>query len=287
MRTFNLFNSHSSLFQNAQPEIVRIIREAVPAEMIYLLGASLYQRRTETIFNCTSPASNYMGDYFLLVIVPDLEGRPMSEWEDILEQKCAPVMRTTIIVMQKGRFTEKYKEGNIFATSAQKAGAVLYDAGSIELPDLNEIEVKQPREWQKEYEKTLHRATEFLAGADLYIARDEAELAAFMIHQCFEQSLKTLILIGSGFVVDTHSIDRLLRYAGLVTYKLLEVFPADQVDRKKQLELLQKSYVGARYAYDFSPAMLNVLKLREKAKLVLDILLDAGKSGLLDVKALE
>lgn len=284
MRAFNLFSTHNTLFQNLQNEIVRTIREAVPTELIYLLGSSLYQRRTETIFNCTSPACNYMGDYFLLVIIKNSHGRPMSEWEDILEQKCAPAMRTTIIVMEEERFAEKYKEGNVFATSAQKAGAIMYDAGGVTLPDLSEIKVKQPREWKKEYEKTVHRATEFLAGADLYIAREESEIAAFMIHQCVEQSLKTLILIGSGFVVDTHSVDRLLRYGGLVTYRLLDVFHPDQVDSKKLLEILQKSYVGARYAYDFSPQMFHVVKLKEKAALVLDILVDAGKSGLLDMK---
>jgi HEPN domain-containing protein len=283
MRPFNLFSTHNSLFQNPQTEIVRIIKNSVATELIYLLGSSLYQRRTETIFNCTSPASHYMGDYFLLVIIKDGEGRRMSEWEDILEQRCAHIARVTIIVMELLPFVEKYKEGNIFATSAHSAGAVFYDAGNVELPDLNDIKVKAPRDGQKEYKKTVHRAKEFLAGAELYLAREEGELATFMIHQCFEQSLKTLVLIGSGFVVDTHSIDRLLRYAGLVTYRLLEVFPVDQADSKKLLETLQKSYVGARYAYDFSPPMLYVLKLKEKAQLVLDILIDAGKSGLLDV----
>lgn len=282
MRQFNLYSTHNSLFQNQQTEIVRIIKDSVATELIYLLGSSLYQRRTETIFSQKSPASHYMGDYFLLVVIKDTEGRRMSEWEDILEQRCAHIMRTTILVTELSPFIEKYNNGNIFATSAHSAGTVFFDAGNVVLPDMKEVIIKAPRDGQMEYRKTVHRAKEFLAGADLYIAREESEMASFMIHQSFEQSLKTLVLIGSGFVVDTHSIDRLLRYAGLVTYRLLEVFPVDHADSRKLLETLQKAYVGARYAYDFSPPMPAVQKLRTKAQLALDILVEAGNSGLLD-----
>ncbi|MGN7824876.1 HEPN domain-containing protein [Chitinophaga sp. 22536] len=282
MRPFNLYTTHNSLFQNIQPELVRIITGSVSAELIYLLGSSLYQRRTETIFNSKSPASHYTGDYFLLVVIRDAEGRRMGEWEDILEQRCGHIARTTIIVTELSPFVEKYSDGNIFATSVHSAGTVFYDAGNVVLPELNEINMKVPRDGQKEYKKTVHRVKEFLAGADLYIAREESEMASFMIHQAFEQCLKTLVLIGSGFVVDTHNIDRLLRYAGLVTCRMLDLFPVDQADNRKLLETLQKAYIGARYAYDFTPPFTSVVKLREKAQLALSILIDAGTSGLLE-----
>jgi len=205
----------------------------------------------------------------------------MGEWEDIMEQRCGHIARTTIIVTELSPFVEKYNEGNIFATSAHSAGTVFYDAGNVVLPTLSEIKMKVPRDGQKEYKKTVHRVKEFLAGADLYIAREDGELASFMIHQAFEQTLKTLVLLGSGFVVDTHNTDRLLRYAGLVTCRMLDLFPVDQADTRKLLETLQKAYIGARYAYDFSPPFPCVVKLREKAHLALNILIEAGGSLLL------
>ncbi|MBS0027082.1 HEPN domain-containing protein [Chitinophaga hostae] len=276
MRPFNLFSNQNSSLQSVQDVVVGVIRESVPTELIYILGSSHYQRRTETIFSSVSPAAHYFGDFFLLVVIKDGESRRMSEWEDILEQRCYQFARITIIAMEAASFIEKYNDGNIFVTSVHRSGIIFYDAGNIQLPEVTTIGIKQSRDGKREYTKTVHRVKEFLAGADLYIAREEGELATFMIHQCFEQSLKTIVLIGSGFVVDTHSIDRLLRYAGLVTYRLLEVFPPEQ--GRKLLEVLQKAYVGARYTYDFAPAFPHVLKLREKAQLVFNILVDTGKT---------
>lgn len=92
---------------------------------------------------------------------------------------------------------------------------------------------------------------EFLAGAELYRLRKQYALAAFLLHQAAEQCLEALVKTGTGFSTHTHSIDRLMRYAALVSYRVADLFPQQTEKDKHLFRLLQKAYIDGRYA-DYS-----------------------------------
>lgn len=92
----------------------------------------------------------------------------------------------------------------------------------------------------------------FLAGAELYTVRKQYKLAAFMLHQTAEHSLLTLLQVTTGMRVNTHNLDRLIRYASMVSYKLQHIFPRNKDNEKRLFKLLQHAYSDARYKDDYS-----------------------------------
>jgi hypothetical protein len=54
-------------FKSQEISLVAMITEAVPVEKIYMLGSSLQQQRTESIFMTDAPSCRNAGHYWLLV----------------------------------------------------------------------------------------------------------------------------------------------------------------------------------------------------------------------------
>ena len=98
-----------------------------------------------------------------------------------------------------------------------------------------------------------------------------------MLHQSAEQALRTLLKIGTGYHVNTHNIDRLIRYAGLVSYQLPDILPQKTEQQKRLFGLLQRAYVDARYKEDYKISTDDLLYLMEKVQQIHDILSAIGK----------
>ncbi len=56
-------------FKSCESKLVALIREAVHAERIYLLGSELSTRRTESVFVSEAPSCKYVSRYYLLVLI--------------------------------------------------------------------------------------------------------------------------------------------------------------------------------------------------------------------------
>ena len=122
------------------------------------------------------------------------------------------------------------------------------------------------------YIDAQNKVTEFIAGADLFMLRKETKLAAFMLHQAAEQCLHALFEISTGMYLNTHSIDKLLRYGCMICYRLPEIFPRNNDKEEKLFQLLQKAYVGARYEPDYSITLRELEKIRSKVMELKEVL---------------
>lgn len=123
----------------------------------------------------------------------------------------------------------------------------------------------------------LEKAREFLTGSELYRLRKQYAMAAFMLHQSAEQALHTLLKAGTGYHAHTHSIERLLLYASLVSYQLLDLFPRQTERDKRLFTLLQKAYIDTRYK-DYSISDDELLCLSEKVKHIHRLLAEVEKT---------
>lgn len=102
------------------------------------------------------------------------------------------------------------------------------------------------------YAKGINKVQEFIAGAELYTVRKQYKMAAFMLHQATEQSLLALLQVTTGLRMNTHNLDRLIRYSSMVSYKLQHIFPQNKDNEKRLFKLLQHAYSDARYNDDYS-----------------------------------
>ena len=80
-----------------------------------------------------------------------------------------------------------------------------------------------------------------------------------------------------GYHCCSHNIERLLRYAGMVSYRIQDVFHRKKDGEKKLFNLLQRAYIDSRYREDYSIGFTDLLKLLERVWTIQDILAESGK----------
>ncbi|HWB26308.1 MAG TPA: HEPN domain-containing protein [Chitinophagaceae bacterium] len=272
MKPFSIYHTHNELFKVQQEKLVALIKEIAQPSMIYLLGGTLYRRRSESIFLDNAPTAQNTSDYFLLVLLNDLANKELYEWQDKIEQHCNGFMTVTVIVMQISIFSDWLQNGHRFAKAVVQFAVAIYDQGDISfspatVPDTN----TEQKAAEKYYKDGLNKGKEFLAGADLFRIRNQYKLAAFMLHQATEHCLHGLIKAETGFHAHTHNLDRLIRYGSLVSYQLPDIFPRKTEQDKRLFTLLQKAYGDARYRDDYSIAQNDLLLLTEKVRYLHEI----------------
>lgn len=279
MRPFTIYHSMSESFSTQQEKLVSLIKEIVQPDKIYLLGASLYRRRTESIFCQMAPSSQHVADFYLLVLINHPDKKTLPQLQDQIEQHCSSVMPVTIILLETAMFNDWLTSGHLFARSVVQSAISVFEADNLSLSSIGEYNpATEQKAQEKRYRDGLIKSQEFLAGSELFTLRKQYRLAAFMLHQAAEQTLGTLIKIGTGYHYCTHNIERLTRYAGLVSYRIQDVFPKKTDKEKRLFTILQKAYIDSRYSEDYTLAVTDLTELSERVRILQDILVESGKT---------
>jgi HEPN domain-containing protein len=279
MRPFTT-NHFSGDFQSCQQEkLVSLILDVTRPDLIYMLGASSYHRKNESIFCPESTSSQYYSDYFFLILINSTNGKALYEWQDKIEQHCSSISSVTTIILETSTFNNWLECGHLFARTVYNSSICLYNPEDISLSLPSDYDAgAEQKAMQKSYTEGLNKSQEFLAGAELYKIRKQNKMAAFMLHQSTEQALHTLLKIGTGFHCCTHNIERLLRYGSMVSYRLPDVFPRKTENEKRLFSLLQKAYVDVRYQENYIINISDLLLITEKVKRLQQLLVDTGNS---------
>lgn len=256
------------IFNSSATEITHLtnlVTACSPVEKMYLLGNTTMQRRTISVFCSDQPSYRYTSHYYLLLLVHKEDEHSLNCVQDKIESALKDWIPVTVLVVNISCFINWLNTGHRFAVWVVERASLLYDASNITLPlaaSRNE-EASQLQD-KKLMKDTVNRVASFLAGADLYRLRKEYKLAAFMLHQAAEQALRTSLIINIGFRINTHNIERLIRYNALWCDKLLEIFPKNNSREEQLRSLLQKAYIGSRYSLDYSLSGNDLEELHEK-----------------------
>jgi HEPN domain-containing protein len=126
---------------------------------------------------------------------------------------------------------------------------------------------------RRSFEQEISKYRNFLEGARYYKLNKEQGLAAFMLQQATEHTLRSVILCLMDRNIKTHNLTRLLQTCRLCAKGLLAIFPLNNDKEKALLKLLNAAYVNARYTneYAISDEELDILlerveQLQSKAK---------------------
>jgi uncharacterized protein len=277
MKPFTLCHVFPEAFAALQQPLVEIIVKAAQPDRIFLLGASLSHRRSETIFQPSAPTARHISHCFVLILLQDPQGKELHEWQDKIENHCKALLPVTTMVLQRARFEEWLTEGHPFAATVQQQAVVLYHSGTAPLPEATPARPSTNGQGEeKQWREGLERAEEFLTGSELYRLRKQYTLAAFMLHQSAEQALRILLERGTGYYANTHSIERLLLYASLVSYQLPDLFPRHTEREKRLFTLLQKAYIDTRYK-EYKINEEELVCLTGKVRRIHEIVCNVGK----------
>ncbi len=201
-----------------------MILKIAPVDQIYMLGSTLNQRRTESIFMADAPSCRNVGHYYLLV----LAGRDMkysyNDFQDRIENTCRSFIPVTAIVMGSEQFSQWVYEGHRFAETVINAAVLLYGKDNLKSTGKSAGAAGQKENSEDYRTGEYNKVNEFIAGANLFILRQQNKMAIFMLHQAAEHTLRAIFKKASGLHINTHNLDKLVRYCAMVSYKIPDIF---------------------------------------------------------------
>lgn len=251
-------------------EIVNIVVKAVSPEHIFLLGASFTRQQLCNIFSETPAVYTEVTHYDLLVLLPEDEKRSPDEVQDIIENRCRTHTPVTAIIFYAKQFNELLADGHPFCCQVFSSALSLHDSGRVVLDEHRFPTRPQLQQLAKEaFAKWFGGAQEFFAGAELYLARKQLKMAAFMLHQVAERCYVALIQVMTGYRAGTHNLDKLFRYARSFSAELCQLFPRNNEKEDQLFRQLQKAYVHSRYKDDYLINEPELLTIKERVAFML------------------
>ena len=97
-----------------QGTLIHTITNAVPVEKIYLLGSTLQQQQTTSVFITDAPTCHSIQQYWLLVLVDKACGHNENYIQDKIENNCRHVVPVTAIVLTTVQFNNWLLQGHRF-----------------------------------------------------------------------------------------------------------------------------------------------------------------------------
>jgi HEPN domain-containing protein len=269
-------------FPQQHLQLIPLILKVVAAEKIFLLGLSTTEQRTDTIFQKPTesmPTRSFVSHYYILVLVTKNEKNSSNNLQDNIESHCRSFAPVTAIIVTIEEFNEWLAKGHPFACKVVSMNQCIHDTENILLATSVELDVQDLTKINEAYYKTgINKVQEFLAGSDLFRIREQNKMAAFMLHQATEHALHTLLKITTGLYMNTHSIDKLVRYCSMVSYKLPDLFNRNNDKNERLFQLLQKAYIESRYKEDYSIKMEDLLSITERVRVLESIVKDVYNS---------
>lgn len=277
MKAFTLYHYMIHSLIGQQENLISQIFEVAQPDVVYLLGASLYRRRSESIFCPEAPSAQYLNDYYFLILMGETGNKSLSDLQDQIEQHCRRSMQATVLVMKTPVFKEWLDSGHSFARKVVNDDVCLYDRSGIDFSFNGEYDEKAKSKAREEcFSDGLNKCKGFLAGTEHFRVRGNNRMAAFLLHQAAEQALRTLLETGTGYRFCGHSIDRLFRYCCMVNYRLPTVFDRNSDNDKRLLHLLNKAYIDSRYKQHYSMETLDLDKLTGKVERIQELLIESA-----------
>ncbi|TXJ28355.1 MAG: hypothetical protein E6Q24_06135 [Chitinophagaceae bacterium] len=221
MRPFTIYSKISEYLEEYKVNVIHKILSIAKVDRIFLLGASLHRRRSESIFCPSAPTSQFANDFIFAIIVSDLDTCSVYQLQEKIEKSVQGNFLLTTIILEAKRFNRYLQSGDVFACNIySKAVEVFVNSNSRRLPIPKNL---SDQYYKIQIQETFHqghaRIKSFFLGADFFIEKGDFNMTLFMLHQAFEQILITLIKVGSGFRTTTHNLSRLLRLSAMICYE--------------------------------------------------------------------
>ncbi|MEI9954905.1 MAG: HEPN domain-containing protein [Ferruginibacter sp.] len=266
-------------FKEQEKVLVNKILETGSIEKIYMLGSTLNQRRTESIFVRDAPSCRTAGHYYLLILVNKNAAYSYNDFQDRIENGCRDLVPVTAIVLGVDQFTKWIGERHPFPETVCRIAALLYGHSDLKSTEgkcfTGMIKNEHTQEyWTEEYNKV----NEFIEGSKLYIIRQQNKMAVFMLHQAAEHALRSIFKKASGLHINTHNLDKLVRYCSMVSYQIPDIFSRNNEKEERLFQLLQKAYIGTRYKQDFAITKNDVEIILDKIKTLQKIMQNPAKN---------
>lgn len=259
------------------PDVERLFdpdEPGIPAKAPVLSGLSREQViawisglcAPEFIFELEHNAERCSLDLF--IVLQPQEARSFKDLQAYIHSATFGSWNIRFTLFQRSQFLQQRKQGNLFCVLSCSEDRLVYAReGAV----LERMDSRAVQEWLAKSRQTLEtgsgRSRRIFEHALLFQKESANELGCFMLHQAAELSLRGFAAAFSGVYLRQHSIRELLYHCSRIHRRFASFFKT--AAELEMLELLERSYTGARYQNDFTVPDHLLEALKEKVAAIL------------------
>jgi HEPN domain-containing protein len=132
------------------------------------------------------------------------------------------------------------------------AGIALYQMEGLRLAESRHLPASARRmRGLAEYARWHQRASDFLIGATFYRDRDNASMAALLLHQACEHLYQCLLWSLTLHGPRTHALDELREAAETIAPRLRSAWPRESRFERRAFGCIRRAYVEVRYGHRY------------------------------------
>lgn len=257
-------------------EIAEIISNTAKDKIAFIILFGSFARGTWVRYRHVEDGAvyEYNSDYDFLVITKTGKQAGSSAAFD-LERKIKKEIANSnlvkdthgvhLIIEPLNRVNKELEKSQYFFSDIRKEGILLYRSGNFELSNPQELHEEQRKKIaQTNYQHWFSDAYGFLTDYQNAFHRNDLKKASFYLHQATESFYNCVLLTIGGYKPKSHDLEELNQICALYSHDFLTIFPQVQKEQKECFEILQQSYIDARYNKNFhiSKKQLNYLNAR-------------------------
>ncbi|HRD45098.1 MAG TPA: nucleotidyltransferase and HEPN domain-containing protein [Caulobacter sp.] len=236
------------------------------------------------------PVGRYFSDFDLLVVVDHEDLTDGEFWHDA-ENRLMPLgpdIRTpvSIVVHSLDDVNEQLDRGRYFFADIEREGVVLYDTPGAKLSKPADLKARVAlEEAEQHFEKWMASATGAQQGVGFYVANNQPNWAAFLLHQTAEHLYHCVLLVVALYSAKAHNLAFLRKKGEAIDARLAEAWPRETKFERRCFELLREAYVKARYSKHYKINNEELAWLAERVELLRSLVTTVCQERLTQLRA--
>ena len=267
--------------QSEIQNIVDVVRQRFPAEMIILFGSFARGDWVEDRYTEDGIVYEYKSDYDILVVVDTevlaIKKESNKRWQNKLRRDTG--LETTLNVIFHGidYLNTEIEDGNYFFLDILHEGIMLYDSGKFSLSTPKPLNAADRKHKAGLYfEKWFENAEMFYQDFKLNLKRGLANIkyyskAAFELHQATERYYACILIVYADYKPKTHDLEKLYRQVCKSDSRFKTIFQRTTSDEERLFQLLKKAYIDSRYKLDYRVTKEDLDYLSERVRKLRDL----------------
>ncbi|SDF81049.1 HEPN domain-containing protein [Mucilaginibacter pineti] len=241
--------------QKELAEILEVIKQEAKPVKIILYGSHARGDWVEDIYVEHRAVFSYISDYDFLVVIKKNGEKEYEIISKIVNRTKKYKNSVRPIVHDIDYVNYGLERGQYIFSDIIAEGVLLYDTNEYEFVKARPLTREEQKEDAEHYynewcESGIRLFEHTKSSFDLAIKKGFVlNEVVFFLHQTVEKFYAGIALVFKGYKPKTHSIEDFRTYTKYISEELYKVFcfPPDNKEEARLFDILQKSYIDARY----------------------------------------
>lgn len=255
-------------------EILEVIKDVAKPEKVILFGSFARGDWVDDIYVENGVTYTYKSDFDFLVVTNGLRLEEYEVRSRISNRTAKFDHPVNPSVHELDHINYGLERGQYFFKDIIEEGIVLYDTDNFHFSDARPLSIAEQREEAEYYYEKWVESGSRMLDHTMLVFRNSLEKGyklnevMFLVHQTAEKLYAGFGLVFTGYKPKTHSIKEYRNHVKNISKEIdrLFCFPPGDNEQNRLFNILQKSYIDARYKDDYQIDRIDLESLLSKTE---------------------